>query len=304
MKFRAHETFFIRKGWLRKGLKHVKNEPRIFVDKDINQTMELGIGTNMVKSLRYWMQAVGLTNETKRDNLTVQEFTDFGNIVWEYDGYIEEEGTLWFLHYQLASSEELATTWFWFFNIFNVKEFTKDDFVDALDGYVNYNLDSGQVAISSLEDDFTCLINTYIPRRKTHPEKVSPENTIDCPLGVLDLIDSTDNKNKIYKKMTLKKDSIHPLIVLAVMLDRYEKDDSKMNNEIKISALLNNPCNIGKIFVMDLNILNYYLDILQNLGYLKVIRTAGLDVVKLDTSLSSKYILKKYYEELNIVGLR
>lgn len=35
MKFRAHDTFFIRKGWLSKGMKYVCNKPDVFVDKMI-----------------------------------------------------------------------------------------------------------------------------------------------------------------------------------------------------------------------------------------------------------------------------
>ena len=34
MKFRAHDTFFIRKGWLSKGMKYVCNKPDVFVDKN------------------------------------------------------------------------------------------------------------------------------------------------------------------------------------------------------------------------------------------------------------------------------
>ena len=65
MKFRAHETFFIRKGWLSKGMKNVINKPNVFVDKLNNPMDTLGIGANMVKSLRYWLQVTGLTVEGK-----------------------------------------------------------------------------------------------------------------------------------------------------------------------------------------------------------------------------------------------
>ena len=35
MKFRAHETFFIRKGWLSKGIKYVEQtDGRVFIDKE------------------------------------------------------------------------------------------------------------------------------------------------------------------------------------------------------------------------------------------------------------------------------
>ena len=49
MKFRAHETFFIRKRWLSKGMKAVKNEPTAFISKEKNPMDTLGIGSNMVK---------------------------------------------------------------------------------------------------------------------------------------------------------------------------------------------------------------------------------------------------------------
>lgn len=63
MKFRAHETFFIRKGWLSKGMKYVDAREDVFISKDENPMDVLGIGANMVKSLRYWLLAVGLTEE-------------------------------------------------------------------------------------------------------------------------------------------------------------------------------------------------------------------------------------------------
>ena len=63
MKFRAHDTFFIRKGWLSKGMKYVCNKPDVFIDKNDPPMDVLGIGSNMVKALRYWLQNVGLTVE-------------------------------------------------------------------------------------------------------------------------------------------------------------------------------------------------------------------------------------------------
>jgi len=63
MKFRAHDTFFIRKGWLSKGMKYVNIKGDIFISKTENPMDVLGIGANMVKALRYWLQAVGLTKD-------------------------------------------------------------------------------------------------------------------------------------------------------------------------------------------------------------------------------------------------
>ena len=77
MKFRAHDTFFIRKGWLSKGMKSVSAKNDIFVAKDENPMDVLGLGSNMVKALRYWLQVVGLTQEPKSGK-RIQTFTDLG----------------------------------------------------------------------------------------------------------------------------------------------------------------------------------------------------------------------------------
>lgn len=59
------------------------------------------------------------------------------------------------------------------------------------------------VAIRSLNDDFTCIVNTYLPRYKTNSEKISPENNIDCPFGELGLIDIANKKKRTFKKQYL-----------------------------------------------------------------------------------------------------
>ena len=128
MRFRAHETFFIRKGWLSKGIKNVVADPAVFMGNSGNPMDVLGIGSNMVKSLRYWLQTVGLTTEPAYGKKE-QSLTDFGKLVKKYDPYIEELGTLWLLHYHLAKNLNDATSWYFFFNEFKLMEFDKDDFV-------------------------------------------------------------------------------------------------------------------------------------------------------------------------------
>ena len=114
MKFRAHDTFFIRKGWLSKGMKYVEWHMPVFISKEDNPMDVLGIGANMVKALRYWLQAVGLTEEPNKGK-RVQSFTVLGKSIFENDRYIEELGTLYLLHYKLATNKEEATAWYYFF---------------------------------------------------------------------------------------------------------------------------------------------------------------------------------------------
>ena len=291
MKFRAHDTFFIRKGWLNKGMRNVNNDPAVFMGTNGNPMDILGIGANMVKALRYWLQAVNLTSEPNSGKRE-QSFTGFGRVVFENDPYIEEMGTLWLLHYQLAKNKDEATAWYYFFNEFKPSEFTKEDFVKQLSNYIRIN--GEEVSERSLEDDYNCIINTYVPRIKSSPEKVQPESNIDCPLGELGLIDISNKKEKIYKKSVPKKDTIHPLILLAVILDQANGETS-----IKISSIQNDFCNAGKIFNLDIIALTALLYKIELLGYIKVVRTAGLDVIRIEKPMSFLESLQEYYDSIN-----
>lgn len=289
MKIRAHETFCIRKGWLHKGIKNIISNPRLFTNRDINPCDILGIGTNMVKSLRYWMNAVGIMEEVLDGTQRYQRMTRFGAIIDQYDKYYEEDGTNWLIHYMLAKNKDQATAWYWFFNVFKASTFDKELFIKELSEFLNveYSYDGSDKMLS---DEFNCLINTYCSKGRS----TTPEDMNECPLIDLRLVEMTDNRD--YRKCIPDKDSIHPLIVLAVIQDQTDKD------EILISDLLNKPCNIGKIFNLDRATCFYYLEQLQKMGVLEVIRTAGLDVVKLKKREDFYTTIQRYYRAINGVA--
>lgn len=293
MKFRAHDTFFIRKGWLSKGMERVVEKPDLFIDKKENPMDILGIGSNMVKALRYWLQAVGLTTESTRGR-RIQSLTPLGEQVYLNDRYIEELGTLYLLQYQLAKQKEEATAWYFFFNEFSMSEFTREEFVQALQNYILMADDASSVAIRSLNDDFACIINTYLPRYKSNPGKVFPENNIDCPFGELGLIDIANRKQKTYKKSIPAAGSLNPWVVFAVIVDQ-----AKGRDEIGLNELLTRPYNIGKVFNLDAITMLDVLHEIENLGLLKIIRTAGLDVIHLNQQMNFNECVQNYYETID-----
>ena len=252
----------------------------------------LGIGANMVKSLRYWLQAVGLTKEppTGRKNQTL---TDFGNLVYEKDPYTEELGTLYLLQYKLVTNEEMAPSWYYFFNKFAMKEFSKDDFVAQIQNELK--MKGAIVAIRSLTDDFACIVNTYMPRYKSDPNKVSPENNINCPFGELGLIDvlSKERSNYTYKKAIPTARSFNPWVIMAVIADQANGRD-----EISLNELLSAEQNIGKVFNLDSICMLSLLHEVEKLGEIKIIRTAGLDVVRILHKRSFIDCVEKYYSNI------
>lgn len=290
VKFRAHDTFYIRKGWLSKGMKYINEKPDVFVSKEENPMDVFGIGANMVKALRYWMQAVGLSEEPNSGHRT-QTFTPFGKSVFENDKYIEEIGTLQLLHYKLATNEENATAWYFFFNKFNLSEFCKEDFVNALNNYVLINGEN--VSPRSLDDDFNCIINTYLPKYKSNPEKVSPENNLDCPLSELALVD-TINKRKLYKKSTPLVSSFSPWVILAVIMAQADG-----RNSIPLNELLTKEKSIGKVFNLDAISMIEILHNVEKTAEIKIIRTAGLDIIKINNVRTFQECVDRYYDSIN-----
>ena len=293
MKFRAHDTFFIRKGWLSKGMKYVHNKPDVFVAKDENPMDVLGIGANMVKALRYWLQAVGLTEEPNSGK-RLQTFTPLGQSVFTNDRYIEELGTLYLLHYRLSSNKSDATAWYYFFNEFTMSEFSRDDFVDFLQRRIRMEDSDAPVAIRSLNDDFSCIINTYLPRYKTSPNRVAPESNIDCPLGELGLIDILSKEKKTYRKAIPVASTISPWVALAIIVD--QAGESK---EISLNELLTAPCNIGKTLNLDAISMLDVLYQIERIGKIKINRTAGLDVIHILEGLTFQDCVDAYYQSIN-----
>ncbi|WP_173442745.1 DUF4007 family protein [Selenomonas ruminantium] len=292
MKFRGHETFFIRKGWLSKGMKYVKQNGAVFVSKDEKPMDVLGIGSNMVKSLRYWLQVAGITQE-KKSGKRIQTFTPWGELIYQYDRYIEEQGTLALLQYHLANNEEEATSWYYFFNFFKMQEFTKEDFMNSLRNWVTMQDESVNVAERSLQDDFNCIISTYLPRYKSSAKYVSPENNIACPLGELGLVDYVSRENKIYRKNIMTAEQIPARIAWAMILSKHPNQ-----KEITLDSLQNDAGSIGRVFNLDVITLLRVLRNIENMGVLKIVRTAGLDVVKvlkMETALEN---IEAYYKEI------
>ncbi len=296
MKFRGHETFFIRKGWLGKGLRHIAENPAVFVSKEENPMDVLGIGSNMVKSLRYWMQATGLSQEPKSGQRR-QRATAWGRMIQEYDAYIEEIGTLLLLQYRLATNEDMATAWYFFFQKFHMQEFSRDDFMRSLHSYMAMTCPEQQLSERSVSDDFNCIVNTYVPRYKTNPEKVHPENNIDCPLGELGLMDVISNEKKLYCKAVPMAEIFSPYIVAALLLEQ-KKINGNNGQEMNMQEVLKGENSLGSAFNLDAMTLLEILRNTQDAGFIRLHRTAGLDTIEILTEWTVEECIDRYYRSL------
>lgn len=187
--FARHETFAPRYGWLKKGFESISIDPLLF-NRD-NAALELGVGKNMARAIRYWAIACGVLAEgagpSKRTSKGL-EATRFGRrLLGEggWDPFLEDLGSLWLLHWRLLRVDGIATAWHFAFNEFSQAEFTVDDLANALESVARRRFPTSRVAVSSLRKDASCIVQMYVGTRIRHD---AGEESIRSPFTQLELI--------------------------------------------------------------------------------------------------------------------
>ena len=183
MSFGRHETFALRFGWITKGYKALCKDENIFESDEA--TIALGVGKNMVHAIRYWMVA---TKMIKVEGGSLIQ-TPLGRCIFDaengYDPYLEDDATIWLLHWLIASNASDATAFFWFFNRFHKPEFTQKELFDALRDFVSEN-SHVKASSNTLKSDITLMLRMYEPSIES--KSVPAEEGLDSPLSLLGLI--------------------------------------------------------------------------------------------------------------------
>ena len=122
-RFKGHETFFFREGWLQKALFEINANRNLELFSGNNGIVKLGVGANMVKSIKYWMLTSGILQYKNRE----YELTKLGETIAINDVYLENIFSLWIIHINLVRNYENATTWNLFFNVFKGEIFESAD---------------------------------------------------------------------------------------------------------------------------------------------------------------------------------
>lgn len=184
--FGRHETFPLRYGWLTKGFSEWTRNDNLFEEEDA--IVALGVGRNMVNAIRYWMLAAQIVEVDGR----LLKPTELGQKLFAPDGwdpYLEDDATIWLIHWLIASNPRWATTPFWFFNCFHKPEFTNNELQDALTDFIAEEIKTG-VPSSTIKHDIALLLRMYEP---TVISKAVPvEEALDSPLSMLGLLKHPD----------------------------------------------------------------------------------------------------------------
>ena len=290
-KLKGNESFCIREGWLNKGITAIQNAPSVFSSDDAMD--KLGIGSKMVKSLKFWLIAAGLAEEKKvKNSKNILQLTEnLGTVINRYDKYFEDIFTLWVLHYNIVSNTELCTIWNLFFNKFTVTDFSKTNMVNKLADEFNkiYNKDSS--IYNSVTDDCSSILKMYSITSEN--DLADPEDNLSSPFSELGLIKKSDRERGNYSKIRPVYEKLDRLAVLYVIVSNLDAE----NQSVDIETLTVQENNIGKVLNLDRTMINEYLDQLKQEGYITLNRTAGLDKVYLKKEITPKEILIEYYTQ-------
>ena len=241
--FSGHDSFQCRNLWPKKGYDFAKAS-RSFTDEDA--VVELGVGKNMVSAIRFWMKAFGLTKgDTDEPNdLADNLFNDESG----WDPYLEDEASLWLLHYQLTTTERAST-----YNlIFNGLRRDRVEF--NRDHFVNYAKRQAEVIQTSINEntvraDFDVFVKMY-----TRPETLAKDRDegLSGVLTDLNLLktlyrDKGRNKDNAYYVIeNTEKRNLPDAILLYGILASGGFDRS-----VNFNTLLTAPNQVGSVFALN-----------------------------------------------------
>lgn len=289
--FGRHETFALRYGWLTKGYQAVKKDPKVFESDEA--TIELGVGKNMVASIRYWMRACGMMEPQST------ELTPLAHFLFDEekgaDPYLEDEGTIWLLHWKLASNAELATSWFWYFNQFHKPRFTGQELQTALHDFVKVNF-KAKAAASTLKNDAAVLTRMYC--QTTGNTRTPLEEALDSPLSLLGLMTQSAGGRSYQSRLEPRPDlplEIFGYAVAETLAARGAKtlpvEELMYSRDLVVAP--------GAVFRLTENAMIGNLEKLVELKprYVEINETAGIHQLYIGDSIKPEDFLMDYYRE-------
>lgn len=283
LSFSGHETFSCKIYWLKKGYEFVQAGKK-FTDDDA--VVELGVGKNMVSSIRFWLKAFGIVD----DNDQTTEFADFLFGADGCDLYLEDPLTLWLLHYHLIKNQK-ASIYYLVFSSFRRErsEFTRDQ----LKRFLRRKIEENKTTFSdkTLDSDIKVFLGNYLSGNTKEIE----EGFINIlqELNLITHFKQLDNEDHLidwYRFNTAPKQDIPFEALMYVVLDNPDYGTS-----MSLSSLANDPISLGNVFLLPESALAQRLQQIPS-SFGIYTETAGNPVLQLKDRLDNTQLLKNYYD--------
>ncbi len=285
--FSGHDSFQCRQLWLKKGYDYIQSQ-KSFNDEDA--VVKLGVGKNMVSAIRYWMKAFNIIDN--KDNPT-----EFGTKLFDdngYDPFLEDDASLWLLHYQLIKTG-LASTYSILFN-----EFRKEKILFNKDTFLNY-LKRRRETEPSLAFNENTVTDDFVVFVKMYQSNEGNKDVEDSFSGILSeiellktyLIDNPNGKGKIeqYQIENTERDKLPEAILLFSIIDNPNYGDS-----IGLNTLEHDNNSPGSIFCLNRSgLTNKISEIVHDNKLITFTDHAGIKELQFKKKPNAYSILDSYY---------
>lgn len=222
MAFGRNETFFLKYNWTHKALDAIEKNKDFLTKSD--SFLDLGVGKNMLSSIRYWLGAYRILDVENQDF-----YDDIARSIFHpekgLDPYLEREETLWLMHWRLCSNPINATLYYWFFNRFKNSHFEKEELLLTLNNWLQ-NTTSKKFSPNTIERDVNLLLKTYSISSQNED---GMEEALENPFTALELV--FKNSDGSYNSEFRHRESVGYKLLTFVIIE--------LLNEMKGSDLLN-----------------------------------------------------------------
>ena len=275
--FSGHESFACKSHWLKRGYDFVREGNNF---NDDNAVVHLGVGKNMVASIKFWLKAIGLLKDTGLV-ATADHLFDNDN---GKDPYLEDIGTLWLLHFLLIHTDYATiykTTFVDYHRQRNIVEKSK------LQNYIKHTCfdETGYKNLyndNSIKRDIGVMLHNYCAKNGYN---VEDSNSLFAPLN---LICETEKDTDKFNYDT--RSDIPSLIFLYALLVKFKDRNSISFEDIAeltlVFCLTNNDL---------LNIINHLCDLYPS--EIVFSDVAGVKELQFRATLNPTEVLDRYYEE-------
>jgi predicted XRE-type DNA-binding protein len=276
--FSGHEKFECKIDWITKGLNAFSKNNQIFNLTKVEDGIEtLGLGINMIKSLKHWVQVLGLIEQS--------ELTELGHYILEKDPYLENGDTLWLLHWNIVKSQESATLYNLFFNTIYPYKFTREYILDKVTSWLKSNdINLSQTTIKS---DIDVFIRMY---------KSSDTRDINLNLfSELKLI--TEQAHGDYVLNINAATDISDFAFIYILKDYIDIQNNSSSESISMDDIQRGKLSLQKSLCMGESVLHNKIHKLEHLtdGKLAYSEASGIRQIYINGSLDKADLLHRIY---------
>lgn len=284
LRFSGHDTFHCKQQWLLKGFRLIDEQNSNSFNNTSQAIKFLGVGKNMVSSVKFWLESFHVTESHNITNFGEQLFGTFG-----FDPYLEDEGSLWLLQFYLCHTKYASIFNIMFSQYFNDKvsyDFTEEKVLNFLNKFIEEN-NIKPISINTLATDFKVFTKSYVSSNK---ETKTLEDDFNSPLLELNLVESFE---KGVFKMNKSARTIPPYIFAYCVLEM-----GKLMNRKNLSFRLLQET-VGNYFCLTADSLEEHIYQLNTTSPIFVYKedggTANIQINEYDEN-AQQNLLQRHYE--------